>query len=174
MRRHRLTFAAVALAAGALLVASAASPAAPSRSQTLFRKTLLDDPKTSAAIKRLLRDGGGFVAPEIEFADVTGDGRSDAVVLVESGGVAGAVALYVLSTHGERAGSDLRAVFRSQRLYRATAQVSGGTLTIRTPRFSRGDDVCCPERVTDRVYVWSAGAKAMVRRSSRTFDAPAS
>ncbi len=164
----------LALTAAALLLASAGSPAAPSRSQALFRKTLLDDPKTTSAVKDLLRDGGGFVAPEIEFSDLTGDGRSDAVVLVDSGGVAGAVALYVLSTDGERAESDLRAVYRSQRLYRAAVQVSGDTLTLRTPRFSRGDDVCCPKRITERVYVWSARAKTLLRRSSRTVDGPAS
>lgn len=174
MRRHRSLLAAavtLALAAGAALVATAGSSAAPTKSQALFEKTLLDDPKTTDAVKNLLR-GGGFVAPDIEFADLTGDGRSDAVVLVETGGVAGAVALYVLSTDGESAESDLRAVFRSQRLYRATVQTAGDTLTLRTPRYARGDDVCCPAKLAERVYVWSAGAKTMRRRSTRTVDGP--
>ncbi|HVL31046.1 MAG TPA: hypothetical protein VM299_02330 [Solirubrobacteraceae bacterium] len=177
MRRQRLlplAVATLALTGGALLVAGASSPAAPSRSQALFRKTLLDDPRTTESVKALLRDRGGFVAPEIEFADVTRDGRADAVVLVDSGGIAGAVALYVLSTDGARADAPLRAVFRAQRLYRAAVQVSGDTLTLRTPRFSRGDDVCCPARMTERVYVWSAAAKTLVRRRMQTVAGPAS
>jgi hypothetical protein len=157
-------------AAGVLLV-SGGSGAAPSKSQTLFRKTLLADAKTTAAIKTLLRDGG-FVAPEIEFADLTGDDRSDAVVLVETGGAAGAVALYVFSTHGKSANSDLRAIYRSQRLYRVTAAVVNARLIVRVPRFSRRDDVCCPRKIVERTYSWSAAKKTLVKRSSRTIDGP--
>lgn len=174
MRRHRSPLAALAtvvLAAGATLAATTGSSAAPTRSQALFERTLLGDPQTTDAVKALLR-GGGFVAPDIEFADLTGDGRSDAVVLVETGGVAGAVALYVLSTHGGSAASDLRAVFRSQRLYRATVQTAGDTLTLRTPRFARGDDVCCPAKIVERLYVWSAGARTLRRRGTRTIAGP--
>jgi hypothetical protein len=92
MSRHRTVSVALATltlaGAGALLISSLTT-AQPTKSQQLFRKALLDDAKTTSAIKRLLRDEGGFVAPEIEFADVTGDERSDAVVLVDTGSAAG-------------------------------------------------------------------------------------
>ncbi len=175
MRRHRFlpaAFATLALAVGAVLVASTGSPAEPSRSQELFKKTLLDDPQTTSAVKQLLSQGGGFGAPEILFSDLTGDGRSDALVLVETGGVAGAVALYVLSTDAKPADSPLRAVYRSQRLYRASVQAAGAALTLRTPRFGEGDDVCCPERIVERVYAWSASARTMRQRSSRELPGP--
>jgi hypothetical protein len=175
MRRHRslpVALATLVLAAVPVLLTSAGSSAEPSKSQELFKKTLLDDPKTSAAVKQLLSAGGGFVAPDIVFSDLTGDGRSDAIVLVETGGVAGAVALYVLSTDGNPADSDLRAVYRSQRLYRASVQPSGAALTLRTPRFGAGDDVCCPERVVERVYVWSVAARTLRQRSSRELPGP--
>lgn len=175
-RRHRIwltaLLTALLAAAGALLV-SGGSGAQPSKSQALFRKTLLADAKTTNAIERLLRDRGGFVAPEIKFSDVSGDGRSDAVVLVETGGVAGAVALYMFSTDGRPAGSKLRVVYRSQRLYRATATVSGARLIVRTARFHRGDDVCCPAKLFERVYSWSGAARTLVRRASRTIDGSA-
>lgn len=175
MRRPRTVLsvlAALLLAAVAALLTTVGSSAAPTKSQALFQKTLLDDPRTTAAVKELLRDGGGIVAPDITFADVTGDGRSDAIVLVDTRGVAGAVALYVFSTAGESADSDLRAVYRSQRLYRASAEVSDGTLVIRTPRFTEGDDVCCPARVVQRVYVWTARSKTLRLRSSEEVRGP--
>lgn len=175
MRRLRTAVCLLALTALALAIAlltTSGSSAAPSKSQALFEKTLLEDDKTTAAIKELLSGGGGIVAPDITFADLTGDDRSDAIVLVDTKGAAGAVALYVFSTHGEAEESDLRAVYRSQRLYRADAEVSGRTLILRTPRFAEGDDICCPAKVVERVYVWSAAAKTLRLRRSAEVAGP--
>jgi hypothetical protein len=175
MRRHRFHAAALAtlaLTAAAMFLGSASAPGEPTKSQEFFTKTLLADAKTTAAVKALLSHRGGFVAPEIVFSDLTGDGRSDAVVRVETGGAAGAVALYVFSTDGQPAASDLRAVYRSQRLYRASVRASGDTLTMRTPRYLAGDDICCPARIVERVYTWSAKAQTMRQRSSREIPGP--
>lgn len=175
MRRSRTVLsvlAALALAVAVVLVTTGGSSAAPSKSQVLFKKTLLADEKTTPAIKTLLSEGGGIVAPDITFADLTGDGRSDAVVLVDTGGVAGAVALFVFSTHGAAEDSDLRAVYRSQRLYRASTEVAGATLIVRTPRFVEGDDVCCPAKIVRRVYAWSTGAETLRLRSSEEVAGP--
>lgn len=160
------------LGATAGLLWIAGSGATPSKSQTLFRNRLLADAKTTYAVKRLLTRRGGFVTREIVFSDLTGDGRSDAVVLVDTGGVAGAVALYVFSTDGQPATSELRAVYRSQRLYRGSVRVADAKLTLRTPRFKRGDDVCCPAKIVERSYSWSAAAKTLVRRSTRELAGP--
>jgi hypothetical protein len=175
MRRPRTLLAAlcglvVAIAATLLLIGG--SSAAPTKSQALFQKTLLADAKTTSDVKKLLSDGGGFVAPDITFADLTGDGRSDAIVLVDTGGVAGAVALYVFSTDGEPAESDLRVVYRSQRLYRASAEVADAALILSTPRFVEGDDVCCPAKIVRRTYVWSAGSKTLRQRGSEELPGP--
>jgi len=175
MRRHRtlpVALALLALSTAGVLVFSGGSTAEPTASQELFKKTLLADEFTTNGVKELLEKRGGFVAPEIEFADLTGDGRSDAIVLVETGGVAGAIALYVFSTDGEAEDSDLRAVYRSQRLYRATAEVAGATLVMRIPRYVGGDDLCCPAKVVERVYVWSSTAKTLRLRSSREVRGP--
>lgn len=175
MRRPRTVSSVLAALCVALCVAlltTGGSSAAPSKSQALFKKTLLADARTTSAIKDLLRTGGGIVAPDITFADLTGDGRSDAIVLVDTGGVAGAVALYVFSTHGESEESDLRAVYRSQRLYRASVEVADAALRLRTPRFDEGDDVCCPAKVVQRTYAWSRGAETLRLRASDEFDGP--
>lgn len=175
MRRHRTAFsvlAALMLSVALALATTGGSSAAPSESQAFFKRTLLADAETTTAIKDLLRERGGIVAPDTTFADLTGDGRSDAVVLVDTGGVAGAVALYIFSTDGEAEDSDLRAVYRSQRLYRASVEVADGTLIVRTPRFAEGDDVCCPAKVVERVYAWNAGSKTLRLRSSAEVAGP--
>lgn len=177
MRRNRTVFvalAALALTTAGALLAVGGSQAKLSASQQLFRTTLLADTKTTSGIKALLRDRGGFVAPEIEFADLTGDSRSDAVVLVDTGGAAGAVALYVFSTDGKAADTPLRAVYRSQQLYRASAKVDGATLVVTTPRFTEGDELCCPAKLVERVYAWNASAKTLKQRSTRDLPGPTS
>jgi hypothetical protein len=175
MRRPRTllaVLAALVAASAATLLVTGGSSAAPTKSQALFQKTLLADAKTTSDVKKLLGEGGGFVAPDISFADLTGDGRSDAIVLVDTGGVAGAVALYVFSTDGEPAESDLRVVYRSQRLYRASAEVADAALILSTPRFVEGDDVCCPSKLVKRTYVWSPGSRTLRQRSSEELPGP--
>jgi hypothetical protein len=175
MRRFRTVLCALAALAcmtAAALVVTSGSSGEPTKSQELFKKTLLADPKTTSEIKELLSNRGGIVAPEITFADLTGDGRSDAIVLVDTGGVAGAVAMYVFSTHGEAEESDLRAVYRSQRLYRASTRVVDATLFVRTPRFVEGDDICCPAKIVRREYVWSTGAETLRLRNTDELEGP--
>ena len=162
---------ALTLGVGTALLLAGGSTAQQSRFQALFRKTLLEDEKTISGVRKVLREGG-FVAPAMQFGDLTGDERSDAVVLVDSGGAAGAIALYVFSTHGRAADSALRAVYRSQTLYRAGAEISAGTLIVRTPRYRRGDDLCCPAKEVERVYAWSAAARTLKLRSSQERTGP--
>jgi len=149
----------------ALLVLMVAVPATAQQPQALFAKTLIADSKTSADVKSMLRSGRGFVEPSPVFADVTGDGKSDALVRVLDGGAAGAVAVYVLSTDGTTS-SALRVVMRNQRLYRATLKVNAAhNLVVRTPLYAPGDTLCCPSRARERTYAWDAKARAMRRVS---------
>ncbi|HEX4344038.1 MAG TPA: hypothetical protein VHZ31_00610 [Solirubrobacteraceae bacterium] len=175
MRRNRTVLAALAalaLATACALLLSGGSSAAQSKSQQLFRTTLLADAQTTGAVKQLLRDRGGIVAPEILFGDLTGDGRSDAVVLADAGGAAGVVALYVFSTDGKAADSPLRAVYRSQQLYRASVSISGTSLIVRTPEYASGDDLCCPAKIAQRTYAWSEAAKTFTSRGSVELPGP--
>jgi hypothetical protein len=86
---------------------------------------------------------------------------------VATPGAAGAVAGYVLTADGSRAGR-LRVVFGSQTEYRLRLRLEGATLTLAVPAWREGDDLCCPSRLRERDYVWSAGVRRFVRRAVRT------
>jgi len=154
------------LAALALTLPSAAAAQTTPPQQTpqaLFTGLIVNDPRTGADVRGLLTSGAGFVGSPPQFADLTGDGRMDAAVQVRIPGAAGTVAVYAFSTDGTSDGR-LRAVLRSQALYRATVAVAPGTLLITVPEYRTGDDVCCPAERSERRYGWDAGAKRMRRR----------
>ena len=139
--------------------------------QSTFRAALVKDTRTTAAVRRGLRSGALFVAPRPVFGDLTGDGRADAVVPVLTGGAAGAVAVYVFSTDGASDGP-LRVVYRNQSLYRAGVALQPGALVLRLPRYARGDRLCCPAKVLERTYAWSARERTLRATGSREVDGP--
>ena len=150
------------LVALALAAAAAAQTSPPAQTpQELFEKALVQDEGTTPTIRSLLQTDAAFVAPT--FADLTADGKMDAIVQVRMPGAAGTVAAYVLSTDGTSDGR-LRTVFRSQALYRATIAVSSGALVVTVPRYARGDAVCCPAESARRTYAWDARTHRLRRR----------
>ncbi|WP_155892086.1 hypothetical protein [Conexibacter woesei] len=173
-RPVRRTAAAVLAAASTLAAAGAALPAAttaaPTQSQTVFTQKLLDDPATSAGIKRMLKSKQAIVSPGSGFVDVTGDRRQDAVILVSTGGASGVVGLYVFSTHGQTSAdqTSLRVIFRLQTLDDASLRLNGTTLSILEPRWSKGDDLCCPARLRERDYAFDAKALTFRRTADHT------
>ncbi len=177
-RRPLIALAAVIAAtpaAIALAQTGAEQPAGPDDPQTFFREALLADEGTSATVKDLLSTRAGFVDPRSGFVDVTGDGKSDAIVLITIPGQAGSVALYVFSTDGGTARADsraLRVVFRTQQLYRGAIRLKDGTLTVRTPRYARGDAPHAPGRFDERDYLWNARTATLRRVARRTVDGP--
>jgi hypothetical protein len=157
------------LVALALPAAAAAQTPPDQTPQALFEGLIVADSRATATVKAVLQSDAGFVGAPA-FADLTGDGRMDAVVSVRIPGVAGTVAVYVFSSDGTEA-DRLRPVFRSQALYRGRTRIAGATLTVVQPRWARGDDVCCPAARAERDYVWAprtrtlrrAGAERVVR-----------
>ncbi len=149
-RRHALAAAAACLA----FAIPAPALAAQTATQRFFSERLQADKGTSADIKDLLRSRQGFVDRTVTFKDLTGDDRADAIVRVQSGGAAGAVALYVFSTDTGRRRSGLRAVFRSQELRRAQTRVRDGVLRYRSARPQPGDELCCPAKVAETRLRW--------------------
>jgi hypothetical protein len=137
-------------------LAAVLSPAAaePTRSQVFFEERLLVEDGTSKEIKKLLRDNDAFVARTTIYEDITDDGRDDAVVRVTTGGVSGVIALYVLSTDGRGKTSQVRSVYRAQRLLRGSARIVEGTLVYRSSSFVPGDEPCCPSRQVDTELRW--------------------
>lgn len=143
--------------------------------QAFFAKELAADPKTSAPIKKLLSSKAGFVDARSGFVDVTGDGKQDAIVLVTMPGAAGTVALYLFSTDGGASGkatSKLRAVFRTQSLYRGTFKLRNGTLVVRTPLYAKGDEPQAPSKLEERDYVWTPASTTMRRVARRELPGP--
>jgi hypothetical protein len=131
-------------------------------SQALFEDLIVKDPRTTVTVRTLLQSDAGLVGPQPTFADLTGDGRADAVVDVRIPGAAGTIAVFVFSTDGTSA-DQLRAVFRSQALYRATTFFARRLLIVSQPRWARGDDLCCPAGRERRRYVWDARTHTLRR-----------
>ena len=152
MRRR---WAAVAVASAGLAVAAPPASAEQSPIQRFFSARLQADEGTSREVRELLRTGQGFVDPFVAFKELTGDDRTDAVVRVQSGGAAGAIALYVLSTDtGRRSRSGLRVVFSSQALLQVQTRIRDGVLRYRSARPQPGDTLCCPAAVSESRVRW--------------------
>lgn len=166
MRGKGLLAALLACAAlgGGLVVGSASGE--PTQAQELFRERLLDARGVSREVKTRLRKGG-FVDRRISFTDVTGEGRSDAVLLVHSGGSAGRIGLYVFSA-GE--GEELELVYRNQRLYRATARVRNGNVIYRVPAHEAGEELCCPSAERETELRWDPRAERFRVVDRRRFE----
>jgi hypothetical protein len=150
---------AAAIACGLAVAAAAVAPALaePSRSQTFFRAQVLADNAPTDEIVDLLRSGG-FVDRTIQFDDLTGDGRQDAVVRVTTGGAAGIVAIYVFTTDGRKQSDTLRVRFRRQALIRASTRVRKHVLTYKTRSYAAGDELCCPSEAEEFVVRWDDDA----------------
>ncbi len=154
---------ATAVAVGGLALASGSS-AKQTSAQKAFRKILLGDSEVDPAIKALLRERG-FVERRAVFADFTGEGKSDAIVFVNSGAISGTVASYVLSSEN---GREMRVVHldESGQQVAARAERSDGdaapTLVLEDPAYRAGDPPCCASVLVRRTYRWD--------RRQREFD----
>jgi hypothetical protein len=157
----------------AVALAAAAGPAAAQTAttgtpQALFTRLIVEDAKAAKEIRAALRARHVFVDPDVTFAELTGDGRQDAIARVDSGGAGGTIAVFVFSADGAK---KLRPVYRSQRLYRALVSTDGATLLVRTPRYGPGDELCCPPAFLQRSLSWSPRAKRLVLRATATVPA---
>ncbi|MFL5840253.1 MAG: hypothetical protein ACJ77Z_07360 [Thermoleophilaceae bacterium] len=147
------------------MVVAAPAGAKPTPAQKLFRQKLLDSKSVSHSVKVTLKKGG-FVDKEILFADLTGEGKDDAVVTVDSGGASGIVALYVFSAGS---GKDLQIVYRNQGLYRALARINPGpALVYSLPQYKDGDELCCPSAYRETTLQWNPKTKRFGVAQRRT------
>ena len=153
----------VALVAALVVVAPAG--AKQTAAQKLFTQKLLASDKVAHSVKVTLKKGG-FVSSDVEFADLTGEGKADAIVTVDSGGSAGIVAVYVFSAGS---GKDLEVVYRNQRLYRAAARINPGpALVYSVPQYKDGDELCCPSAYRETELKWNAKTKHFSIAKRRT------
>lgn len=186
MRGARVSSVMVRRAFVVALLALLALPAAPAaadetRPQQLFRKLLLRDRGVAPEVKQALRHGG-FVDRDIRFGDLTGDTKDDAVVLVNEGGSAGRIAIFVFSSHHPHrsdggGGSELRIRYKNQHLYRARASIKRpsakrpqGALVYSTPVYDPGDELNDPAARRVVEVRWRPRKSRFGVASTRTVD----
>lgn len=169
MRAEPSVLAAIVLVLSTATLAGGQTPSGDDANpgQAFFRDAIVKDARTTSAIRRALERNASVVDPATQYAELTGDDRTDAIVRVHSAGAAGVIAVYVFSTAGT--GDKLRVVYRSQSLYRAVTQpTSGDRLQIDEPVYRAGDELCCPGKLKRRRYRWSAARGTFVRTSLET------
>lgn len=110
--------------------------------------------------------GGGNVAPErTVFADITGDGVEEAIVIVESGGTAGDLGAGVY-----------RLVGGSPTLLRYIAAGGhvelrlGSVIVAQTGIYQGADPQCCPSKLREVSWGWDGQQLAI--RSDQVIDNP--
>jgi hypothetical protein len=160
MTSRRKIAATALLLTGAVVVGGLAlaggSSARQTSAQKAFRKILLADSEVDPAIKALLRENG-FVERRAVFADFTGEGRTDAIVFVNSGAISGTVASYVLSSES---GREMHVVHVDESGQQVSARVERGdrgaapSLVLEDPSYAAGDPPCCASTLVRRTYRW--------------------
>lgn len=110
--------------------------------------------------------GGGNVAPErTVFADITGDGSEDAIVIVESGGTAGDLGAGVYRLIG--------GVPKLERYIAAGGHIEvrlGAVVVAQTGIYQGGDPQCCPSKLREVSWGWDGQQLAI--RSDQVIDNP--
>jgi len=163
--------AATLLAAAALGLLAAPAGAEQTATQQFFAARIIEDDGTSREVRDLLRSRSGFVDRRVTCRGLTGGDTRDAVVRVQSGGAAGVVALYVLSTDTGRRRSELKVVFRSQELLQAETRIRDGVLRYRSARPQPGDELCCPSRLAETRLRWRERRHRLTVAERREIDA---
>jgi hypothetical protein len=135
--------------AGALLLAFAAPSSADTHAgRGEIRQFLLRSSSVSPRVKATIREGHGEGIDRILFRDLTGDGNSEDIVTIFSGGTAGDIAFYVLT--GE--GSGLHPIKASNQEYKIGVKVVAGTLQVTRPLYAKNDPNCCPAHLEITTY----------------------
>ena len=135
--------------AGALLLAFAAPSYADFHAgRSEIKQFLLSDPGVSPRVKATIREGHGEGIDRILYRDLTGDGTSEDIVTIFSGGTAGDIAFYVLT--GE--GSGLHPIKSSNQEYKVGVEVVGGRLQVTRPLYAKNDPNCCPAHLEITTY----------------------
>ncbi|HUS82300.1 MAG TPA: hypothetical protein VM013_03470 [Dehalococcoidia bacterium] len=130
-----------------------ASPAVtPSPLPDLRTLDLSTQPEVRDLAERL---GGQVSAEEVIYADLTGDGRDDAVVPISSGGTQGDLGFIVLGY----VGGELKALLtEAPREGGVRVAVSGGSLVESLPVYAGGDLPGFPSKIKSVYYAWKDGS----------------
>ena len=117
---------------------------------------LSQQPDVKALLQRL---GGEVVADDILYADLTGDGREEAIVPISSGGTAGNLAFIVLGYRGGELVALLSEVpAESSVQVFVHGELEDYHLVEVLPVYSPGDTPGFPSRIKKVHYIWKDGA----------------
>jgi hypothetical protein len=127
-----------------------ASPAAtPSPLPDLKTLDLSTQPDVQELAQRL---GGQVSTDEVIYADLTGDGRDDAVVPISSGGTQGDLGFIVL---GYLDGELKALLTEAPEEGEVRVAVTGGQLVESLPVYAGGDLPGFPSKITNVYYAWN-------------------
>ena len=122
------------------------------------------DWKSAAVLDELRKHfNGGEVEPKrVAYADLTGDGQEDALVIVESGGTLGDLGAAVYSLSAGRA-SVLAWIDRGGQIELRLPNVgpNSALIIVKQGLFAAGDANCCPSRIKETTLRWDGSAFAI-------------
>lgn len=115
----------------------------------------------------LSRLGGGSIAEkEIEYADLTGDGREEAIVPITSGGTMGNIAYAVLGPENGGAVLLLTRTLGPRDPGGLMLAVEGGKLVEYVGEYGPEDPFCCPSILRKTTFRWD-GARFQAEGEQR-------
>jgi hypothetical protein len=177
LMRNDITLARIALLAMATLVAACGSPTPEVASTTKAAATSASTAAAGSSLRGVdfasaqyasdlsRRAGGGEISSErTRFADLTGDGVEEAVVVVESGGTMGDLGVGVYQ--GSASGANL-VYFRK---LAGRVEVRPPALVVLEGAPGPSDPACCPSQVRESVIEWRNGSFEVT--SERTVAGP--
>jgi hypothetical protein len=99
--------------------------------------------------------GGGVMAEDVLYADLTGDGQEEAIVPISSGGTAGNLAFIVL---GYRGGELVTLLSETPAEGSVQVELEDHHLVEVLPVYGPGDTPDFPSRIKKVQYIWKDGA----------------
>ena len=107
-------------------------------------------------------NGGEVEQKRVAYADLTGDGKEDALVIVESGGTAGDIGAAVYSLSAGRA-SVLAWIDRGGQIELRLPNTgpNSALIIVNQGLFAAGDTNCCPSRIKETTLRWDGSAFAI-------------
>ena len=116
------------------------------------------------ALKTLLGQVGGEIDPRaIEYTDLTGDGREEAVVPVSSGGTLGNLAYLVFTLRGGAPSVVLTRTIDKTSRSGLKMEMEDGRLVELVGEYGPEDPLCCPTYLRKTYFRWDGSALQVER-----------
>jgi hypothetical protein len=118
----------------------------------------IDFAQVAALTALQAQTGGEIDTRSVLYADLTGDGRDDAVVPIASGGTLGNLAFLVLTMKGGNPTAILTAVRDRASPGGIAMSIEDGKLVKTIGKYGPEDPRCCPSVLVKTTYRWDGSA----------------